>query len=61
VVAGANESGEQQSMSGRTKHITVDLLPAVFISQVTLLMQTDNMHCQPTANILCSHLMSYDN
>ena len=37
LVAGANQAAEQNREGGRAEHITVDLLPAVLVTKVTLL------------------------
>lgn len=39
LAAGADERGEHHGMAGRPKHVTVNLLPPVFISQVSVLME----------------------
>jgi len=42
LAAGADERGEDQRVAGRPEHVSVDLLPAVLVSQVSVLMSTSN-------------------
>ena len=37
LVSSANETGEENGVGGRTEDITMDLLPDIFISQISLL------------------------
>ena len=37
LAAGANEGGEEHGVAGGPEHVSVDLLPAVLVSQVTVL------------------------
>ena len=41
LVSSANEAGEEDGVGGRTEDITMDLLPAIFISQISLMRWED--------------------
>ena len=42
-MSSANEAGEEDGVGGRTEDITVDLLPAILIPQISLLRWVDTV------------------